>query len=275
MEGLSTFSVLIFEINKKFLLFKILSNEFHELLRDEIIKKFGSKYVNEKNNQSEDFHKENLKNENDNEHENSHEAEDTDVIQEGEDDDEGEDDNGSTTEVDDIGENCSNIQTNKKKKKRNKLFINNELIYEYFSPIVNSFEISKEINYIFEYTLFKNNQHIIRFNLHKNCLFMFIQDMSSSSSHTFKSKSEMTNLIYSDFLSGWCCKSLISLLRYKFGICSDEKCFNNKVNKIEIKELFSAWANYYHADQVYFLEAIEQLEVSDDIKFKCKQFIDE
>jgi hypothetical protein len=271
MNGLLTFSVLVFEINKKFLLFKILKQDFYELLRDEIIKKFGSKYVNEKNNQSDEFRR---GTENGNEHENSNEFDDKDAIQEeeGEGDEEENDDNGSTTEVDDIGD----IQDSSKiKKKRKKLFINNELIYEYFSPIVNSFEISKEINYIFEYTLFKNNQHIIRFNLHKNCLFMFIQDMSSNVDKTFKSNTEMTNLIYSDFLSGWCCKSLTSLLRYKFGICSDEKCFNNKVNKTEIKELFSAWSNYYHAEQVYFLEAIEQLEVSDDIKFKCKQFIDE
>jgi len=283
MQGLSKFSVLIFEINKKFLLFKILSHDFHELLRDEIIKKFGSKYVHEKNNQSENFRKENLGNgdvygqENNHDSEN-HESDDTDVIQEetegnNESDD---DENGSTTEVDDnVGENLSSSQMSAKKKKRKKLLLTDDLIYEYFSPIVNSFEISKEINYIFEYTLFKNNQHIIRFNLHKNCLFMFIQDMSSNSGNLLKPKAEMTNLIYSDFLSGWCCKSLITLLRYKFGICSDEKCFNNIVNKIEIKELFSAWSNYYQVDQLYFLEAIEQLEVSDDIKYKCKYFIDE
>ena len=191
-------SVLIFEINKKFLLFKILSKEFHDSLRNEVIKKFGSKYVDEKNNQTSGYAREHL--------ESNETACDTGIInsdeeEESETEDTGEEENdGSTTEVDDTAENVSN----KKRKKRKKLILTNDLVYEYFSPIVNSFEISKEINYIYEYTLFKKNQHIIRFNLHKNCLFMCIQDLNASTTgHLASPKSEMTNLIYSDFTSGF------------------------------------------------------------------------
>ena len=268
MQSLSSSSILIFEINKKFLLFKILSKEFHELLRTEIIKKFGIKYIDEKNLQSENFGGAGQ-----NENEESRDFVKADEEQTETEDLENVENNGSTTEADD---NPSNLGTSKKKKQKKKLILTNDLIYEYFSPIVNSFEISKEMNnYIYEYALFNKSQYIIRFNLHKNCLFMCIQDFNSSPNNLFKPTLEMTKHIYSDFNSGWCCKSLISLFKYKFGICSDEKCFTNKTNHSEITELFTAWSNYYLMDQIYFLEVIEQLDVSEDTKLKCKSFLDE
>jgi len=44
-------SILIFEINKKILLYKILTDELLQLLKTEIVKNFGSNYVIEKNEQ--------------------------------------------------------------------------------------------------------------------------------------------------------------------------------------------------------------------------------
>ena len=277
--SLSTSSILIFEMNKKFLLFKILTNELYDLLYAEVLKNYGDSCVEQKN---EPKHKKSKTNGQTNGIEVDQEDEDDEETEvecnDNEVDDEVEsinnknnktDDNGSMTAEDDEANSKENEKNSKLKNKKS--LLTDDLIYQYFSPLINSFEFSKEINYVYEYALFNKNQHIIRFNLYKNCLILCIQN---SNDNLLKTNSDLKKLIYSEYLSGWYCKSITSLLKYKFGICGDEKCFNSS-NQMEIRTLYSTWCNYYLTDVVYFLEAIEQLDVSDDIKLKCQAFLDE
>jgi hypothetical protein len=231
-------SILVFELNKKFLIYKILSQEFHDLLRDEIIKNYGVSYVYEKNQEETSKSTKN------------NESPDSLVS-----------DSSKVSPVDD--ENSENF--------KNKLTLTNDLIYEYFSTIINSYEISQEINYSYEYILLDQNQYIARFYLYKNLLVLCIQNLNKL--EIADNKSELVKAIYSEFYASWCSKSLISLFKYKLGICSDEKSFTLS-NQNDIKTLYVNWLNYFFTDTLYYLEAIEQLEVNEDIRMKCHQFLD-
>jgi hypothetical protein len=138
--------------------------------------------------------------------------------------------------------------------------ISDDLIYEYFSPLVNSYEISKELSYSYEFGLFKKNNLILRFSSFKNCLIMYVYANNTIMNNTNHSSSSLTSSIYSQYSTDWAAKSMLSLIRYKFGICSDDKCFN-KINSNEIKLLFLQWTQLYSNDLNYFVETIEQLEV--------------
>ncbi len=236
-------SILIFEINKKILLYKILTDELLQLLKTEIVKNFGSNYVIEKNEQKT--------------------AAD-------------ENDTSATEKEDNIDENKNETKANPEKKLNNnnaELNLTNDLIYEYFSPIVASFEISKDINYTYEYALFNKNQQTIRFYLYNNCLIMCILS-NTTTSKLNKSDSELTRLVYAEYQTSWYCKSFISLIRYKFGICSDEKCFTG-LNQIDIKKLYQKWSYLHANDPVFYIEAIEQLQINEDIKIKCETFLND
>lgn len=212
-------SILIFELNRKFLLYKILTDELGQILKDEIIKNFGFNYVAEKQKLNDDT---------------------------------------STTERENSASEESHINDQK-------FELTHDLIYEFFSPLVASFEITKDINYVFEYALFKKTNYIIRFNVFNNCLIMCILKSDPCDS-------EISKLIYSDYYSSWYLKSLISLLKYKYGICSDEKCFTSSV---DIKKLYQKWSNLFMNDPIYHIEAIEHLQVNEDIKIKCETFLNE
>ena len=144
------------------------------------------------------------------------------------------------------------------------------LIYQYFSPLISSFEISRDINYVYEYASFSKHQHLIRFSLHKNCLIFCIYDATNKP----ESKSELATLIHAEYYSSWYSKSFLSLLKHKFGVCSDEKCFS-KSNQRDLERLYLKWSSLYSRDQIYFVEALEQLDVNEDIKIKCDLFMQE
>ncbi len=232
-------SILIFEINKKILLYKILTDELYQLLKNEIVKNFGTSYVNEKNNQ-----------------ENLEDTQDT-----------------SATEIENSYSEEPSIINKMNETKPTEMNLTNDLIYEYFSPIVASFEISKDINYTYEYALFNKNQYIIRFILFNNCLTLCILN-NSNNNKIDRKESDMNRLINAEYFTSWYCKSFISIVKYKFGICSDEKCFSN-LNQIDIKNLYTNWSHLFANDPVYYLEAIEQLQVNEDIKIKCEAFLNE
>ena len=225
-------SILVFEITKKFLVFKILSKELYESLREDIVKNFGLNYVEEKN-QSANFRS------NANDESSTHKAD-----------------------------------TNCEKKP---LVVTDDLIYEYLSTIVNSFEISKEIDYTYEYALFNKNSYIIRFMQFKNFLFICLNKLNQASK-SLKSvnntNSDYAKLIYSEYFTGWQCKSLMSLIKLKFGICLDDKCFN-ELTKSELKSLYLKWSEFHSNEMVYFVEAIELLDVNEDVKIKCANFMDD
>jgi len=203
-------SILIFEINKKILLYKILTDELLQLLKTEIVKNFGSNYVIEKNEQKT--------------------AAD-------------ENDTSATEKEDNIDENKNETKANPEKKLNNnnaELNLTNDLIYEY---------------------------------LYNNCLVMCILS-NTTTSKLNKSDSELTRLVYAEYQTSWYCKSFISLIRYKFGICSDEKCFTG-LNQIDIKKLYQKWSYLHANDPVFYIEAIEQLQINEDIKIKCETFLND
>ena len=226
-------SILIFEINKKILLYKILTDELLQSIKTEIISNFGSNYVIEKNSQQKTVE----------------------TVEEN--------DTSTTERENSFSEEPFNEQVNKPKQEMN---LTNDLIYEYFSPIIASFEISKDINYSYEYVLFNKSQHIIRFNLYNNCLILCIL---SNSLKLTQSESELNKLIFSEYYTSWYCKSFISLIKYKFGICSEEKCFNG-LNQIDIKKLYQKWSYLFSNDLVYYIEAVEQLQMRALIRFHFK-----
>ena len=256
-------SILIFDINKKYLLYKILNKDILKLLTSELNKKYGE--------------------------ENENQA------------------------LSPIPENqpppSPPPQEEQEEPKITKNLLTDDFIYGYFAPIINSFEISKEMNYEYEYALFNNNQYIIRFTLYDNCLLLCIYNSNSSSVSSVNSPSQqqeqqqaklstilrpmstvataftqqrqepvsapqdLNKLIYNDYYTNWCSKSIITLIKYKFGICSDERCFNEIDN--ELKNLFVKWSRLHSNDIIYYIEAIEYLQVNDETKLKCDQFVKE
>ena len=226
-------SILIFEMNKKYLLYKILTKELKNHLRAEIWKNFGAKYVNEKNEQSEEFYN-------------------------------GVKTDSNEAKIDDSTDTNTNNKTNKSNSLNN-FNLTDDLIYEYFSALVGSFEISKELEFIYEYALFNQNKYIIRFHVHKNFLLLIILNVTLdySSSSSSSSSSDFRNHLYSEYFTSWFCKSIISLIRYKFGISTDERCFKetDESSQLEIKSFFAKWSHYFMSENLYFIEAIEKLEV--------------
>lgn len=232
-------SILIFEMNKKYLLYKILTKELKNHLRAEVWKNFGAKYVNEKSEQSEKFYNGGKNNEN-----SENEA--------------------NEAKADDSTDTNNNNKTNKSNSLNN-FNLTDDLIYEYFSALVASFEISKELEFIYEYALFDQNKYIIRFHVHKNFLLLIILNVTLdySSSSSSSSSSDFRNQLYSEYFTSWFCKSIISLIRYKFGISTDERCFKetDESSQLEIKSFFAKWSHYFMSENLYFIEAIEKLEV--------------
>ena len=234
-------SILIFEKNKKFLLYKILNKDILKLLLNELDKEYGEE--NENNLRSSSAFEEKQE---------------------------------ETTPLPPI---------TVTKKVRHQL--TDDFIYGYFAPIINSYEISKEMNFVYEYALFNENQYIIRFTLYDNCLLLCIYS-SINSSYFYSSQSvqnilpqaslspeclELNKLIYNDYHTNWCSKSIISIIKYKFGICSDEKCFNEIDN--ELKNLFVKWSKLHSCDIIYFIESIEYLQINEETKLKCEAFVKE
>ncbi|CAF0708209.1 unnamed protein product [Brachionus calyciflorus] len=148
------------------------------------------------------------------------------------------------------------------------LELESDLVYEYFAPIVNSFEISKDINFKFESTLLNNSNYSIRFYPFKEYLFICIYDLKYLNL-TFKT-TDLVNQVYSDYYSNWFCKSFLSLIIFKYGICLDKKCFDSN-----FKSLFLKWCDLFLTQHVYYVEAIEVVQVNEDIKNKCETFLDE
>lgn len=119
------------------------------------------------------------------------------------------------------------------------------LFYQYFSPLISSFEISKDINFVYEHVLLNNSQYILRFNPYKNCLILCFYD--SNQFQFGYSHSTIARSVHNEFFTSWHCKSLVTLIKYKFGICYDEKCF---VNQGEIRRLILKWSNLFTQDHV-------------------------
>jgi hypothetical protein len=216
-------SILIFDKNKKYLLYKILNKDILNLL----INEFNKEYGENQNFQS-----------------------------------------------------LSPIPENQQAPHRPTTMLTDDFIYNYFAPIINSFEISKEMNYVYEYALFNKNQYIIRFTLYDNCLLLCIyscvnslQLQSSQQKNISTEVLELNKLVYNDYHTNWCSKSMISLIKYKFGICSDERCFNEIDNELE--NLFVKWSKLHSFDVIYFIESIEYLQVNDETRLKCDAFVKE
>ncbi len=194
-------SILIFDIKKRFLMYKILNKE----LTDDLLDKFRKTYENDP---------------------------DTDTT--------------------------SNVT------------INDDFIYGYFAPLINSFDISKDLNYSVDYILFNNNQYIIRFNLYDNLLILCFYNPAILSI-TFKLNSSANRMLFQEYYTNWCCKSMISLIKYKFGVCSDERCFSSTND--ELKKLFYKWSYYHLSDEIFFMEAIDYLQINDETKSKCETLV--
>ncbi len=199
-------SLLVFEINKKILLYKWLSPSFAAVLNAEISKNYGG-------NKSNPEHK-------------TEAGEDTD----------------GASDSEDI------------------------LFYQYFSPIINSFEISRDLNFVYEYILFDRRQHVIRFHLYKNCLVMSVYDTRQTVPAVGLIKSPATRLIHAEYYSSWYSKSFVSLMKYKFGICADEICFANQRSGFD--RLYSNWSNLFINDQVTFFVLQSDLELLELINLK-------
>lgn len=182
-------SLMVFEINKKILLYKLLSPSFAAILNAEIAKNYGNNEDDSISNQQEPQ---------------SYECSDE-----------------SPEEI---------------------------LYYQYFAPIINSFEISRDLSFVYEYILFERRQHVIRFYLYKNCLVLSIYDMRQAVPAVGQVNSMTTRLIHAEYYSSWYSKSFVSLMKYKFGICGDEKCFTNQT--MEFNRLYSNWSNQFIRDQV-------------------------
>jgi hypothetical protein len=272
-------SVLIFELNRKILLYKILNNSLAKELRKEIIKLFGVNYVKEKNveNRNKKTGAENETKPEAKSMENSKASTDS-FLDSSIEEEEEENDESSTednTETDNTQKLRTSSPTTNTPEAKASLTLTNDLIYEFFAPMINSFEITREINFIYEYALLDRNKYTIRFYLYTNCLILLVYNFGDVNSGSIRASSEMTRQVYIDFYTNWFNKSLISLLKFKFGICSDEKCFRLSANKNEIKRLYLKWSEYFLSDQAYFVESIDQLVVNDDIKAKCKYFLDD
>lgn len=223
-------SILIFEMNKKYLLYQIITKELKIHLKSEIFRNFGAKYIIEKSQQNSEFYSSN--------------------------------NNQFNVDKNKISpfENLENSNNKADESTASNFTLTNDLVYEYFSALVASFEIAKEINYVYEYAFFSQNKYIIRFHMHKNFLILILFNYNDISA--INESSELKNQIYSEYYTSWFCKSLISLIKYKFGICTDDRCFKDATeNKLEIKNLYLKWSNYFLNENLYFIEAIEKLEV--------------
>lgn len=154
-------------------------------------------------------------------------------------------------------------------KLENQLELSDDLIYEYFAPIVNSFQITRDLNYRFDHILLKKSNFFIKFFLYKNyiILLIFAIDRFNPSNQT----SSITNQIFGDFYANWFFKSFLTLVRFKFGICLDERCF--QIKNPEINELFFKWSNLFSTQHLFFIEAIEEVQFNDDIKQKFEYSI--
>jgi hypothetical protein len=279
-------SILIFELNRKILLYKILNTCLAKELRKEIIKLFGVNYVNEKNvenrNKKVDIEGEEPANESmpkNTSMETSKTSADS-FLDSSIEDDESELSTEQNTETDNtLKLRTSSPTYDTQPQVKPSLTLTNDLIYEFFAPMINSFEITREISYCYEYALIDRSKYTIRFYLYTNCLILLIYNFGDVqaylSSSSIRASSELTRQVYIDFYTNWFNKSLISLLKFKFGICSDEKCFKLSANKKEIKRLYLKWSEYFLNDQAFFVESIDQLVVNDDIKAKCKHFLDD
>lgn len=232
-------SLLIFDKRSKQLLFKILTGEFSSHLKQEIISSFGEAYILEKNKIISDLNQD-------------------------------EEQTNTLTEASTLQEE-SKPDDPQPTVKPPDLKLTDELISEYFSPLISSYEFSKDLNYTYEYALFNKPEYMAYFYSYKECIILTIFD--SNRFELTKSSNYFMKYVYSEYYSSWCCKSLISLFKYKFSICLNEKCLS-KDSKKEIKRLFLKWCNYFQTEQIYFLEAIEQIEVNDDIKIKCEKFME-
>lgn len=279
-------SVLVFELSRKFLLYKILERELAKQLKFDIINSFGVNYVTEKNNQDErrsskarkkgaEANKSTAKGRSV-----SSSSEKSDSVVDTSTEDEESHQLDSNLARQDSADNTETDNTLNKVSSRPstpvKLALTNDLIYEYFSPIVNSFEISREINFQYETLQINRNRYFVRLYLYKNCLTLLIYDVDAQqASLSDSSDTELTRQLYVDFYTNWFNKSLLSLIKFKFGICSDDKCFKSRQNKLELKNLYKKWSEYFLNDQSYFVESIDSLVVNDDIKSKCKHFLDE
>lgn len=208
-------SILIFEMKKKYLLYKILTKELKSHLKSEIWKNFGAKYIREKNEQNSEFY------------------------------------SVDANQSDETGTNPSSASN---------FNLTNDLIYEYFSALVASYEISKEISYVYEYALFDQNRYIIRFHQYKNFLLMILFNAAGVSAGL--ESFEVRNQLFAEYYTSWFCKSVVSLLKYKFGISTDDRCLKDTDEPaVEIRSLFVKWSHLFHSENLYFVEAIEKLEV--------------
>jgi hypothetical protein len=145
--------------------------------------------------------------------------------------------------------------------------LNDDFIYGYFAPLISSFDITKDLNYAVDYVLFNNNQYIIRFSCYDNLLLLCFFNPTVLAA-TFKLNSSTNRMIFQEYYTNWCCKSMTSLIKYKFGICSDERCFASVSD--ELRNLFHKWSYYHLTDEIFFMEAIDYLQINDDTKLKCE-----
>ncbi len=144
------------------------------------------------------------------------------------------------------------------------------LLYQVFSPLLSSFEISRDMSFLYESLLFGQRAHAVRFTAYKGCLLLCLHD----SSHLHQIDAALPRSLHADFHSAWFSKSFLSLLKYKFGVCADEQCFRHAA-AAEVRALFAFWSALFARTQVFFVEAIEQLEVNEDVRLKCEAFMNE
>lgn len=148
------------------------------------------------------------------------------------------------------------------------------LLFQYFTTLVASFGICKSTNHLLETVFLDKKNYLFRLCSYQN--FLIIVSVNSDSfgkiEHDLNpNKSEMRTEIYFEFYTNWLIKSFVSLLRYKFGICTSE----DQKMLSEIRSVFCSWCDLYLNDHLFYVEAIEKLDLNDDTKKSCLNMINE
>lgn len=141
--------------------------------------------------------------------------------------------------------------------------LNSDFLNSYFSPLVSSFEISREIDYLYEILSFNAYKSTIRYNLYENCLILCIFE----SENVTNSK---VNCLLNDYQTSWEFKCIVSLIRYKCSICTIDSIDTNL-----IESMFKQWLKLNNNQIINFFEAIEFLIINDETKLRAELFIKE
>jgi len=75
------------------------------------------------------------------------------------------------------------------------------LLYQVFSPLLSSFEISRDMSFLYESLLFGQRANIVRFTAYKSCLLLCLYD--SAHLRQIDASAALTRSLHADFHSSW------------------------------------------------------------------------